>query len=166
VSDAEQQQLGALAKVVIAALIMLLVAGVLWHGVAFATIERLLRQLVARPGGPMWFRFILQPAVAALAAIHDGRKDARLGRTPYLWAMLHRPGERIGRLREAVNATSRIILLGLVMDTIYQMIELQRFYPVEAVVIALLLAVVPYVILRGVVLRIARRSRGRSVRQA
>ena len=46
-------------------------------------------------------------------------------------------------------ATARIILLGLVMDTIYQFIEFKTFHPAEAVIIALLLAFVPYVALRG-----------------
>ncbi len=161
-SNIERQELGVLAKVVIVIAIVLIASGVLWHGIAFATIERVLRQLAERPGGPMSFRFILQPTMAAIAAIHDARTDARLGREPYMRTMLHNPPARIARLREAANATARIVLLGLVMDTIYQVIVLQRFYPVEAVVIALLLALVPYVVLRGLALRIARRLRSRS----
>ena len=66
------------------------------------------------------------------------------------------PQERVGRLREGLNATARIILLGLVMDVIYQLLVLKTFYPNEALVVALLLAFVPYVIIRGLVLRIAR----------
>ena len=47
------------------------------------------------------------------------------------------------------------------MDVIYQFLVLKTFYPNEALVIALLLAFVPYVIIRGLVLRIARsRIRG------
>ncbi len=161
-SDIKRQELGVLAKVVIVIAIVLIASGVLWYGIAFATIERVLRQLAERPGGPMSFRFILQPAMAAIAAIHDARIDARLGRSPFVWTMLHNPPERIARLREAANATARIVLLGLVMDTIYQIIVLQRFFPVEAVIIALLLALVPYVVLRGLALRIARRWRSRS----
>jgi hypothetical protein len=59
-------------------------------------------------------------------------------------------------LREGLNATARIILLGLVMDVIYQLIVLKTFYPNEALVIALLLAFVPYLIIRGLVFRVAR----------
>ena len=70
--------------------------------------------------------------------------------------VLRNPQERVGRLREGLNATARIILLGLVMDVIYQLIVLKTFYPNEALVIALLLAFVPYVIIRGLVLRVAR----------
>ena len=158
--EIENNELGRLAKFVVVIAIVLVVAGVLQYGVAFATIHRILYQLAERPGGPMAFRFILQPAMAAIAAIHDGRKDARIGRAPYLRTMLREPRQRVSHLREGLNATARIILLGLVMDGIYQIIVFQRFYPAEAVVIALVLAFLPYVVLRGVVLRITRRWRG------
>jgi hypothetical protein len=63
-------------------------------------------------------------------------------------------------LNEGLNATARIILLGIAMDVIYQRIEFETFYPVEALIIALLLAFVPYLLIRGPVARIARRWRG------
>ena len=75
--------------------------------------------------------------------------------------VLRNPQQRIGRLREGLNATARIILLGLAMDVIYQLLVLKTFYPNEALVIALLLGFVPYLIIRGLVLRVARsRIRG------
>ena len=47
------------------------------------------------------------------------------------------------------------------MDVIYQLIVLKTFYPDQALVVALLLAFVPYLIIRGLVLRVARsRIRG------
>jgi hypothetical protein len=58
---------------------------------------------------------------------------------------------------EALIATARIILLGFAMDTIYQFIEFETFRPAEVVMIALLLAFVPYLVVRGLVTRIARR---------
>jgi hypothetical protein len=74
--------------------------------------------------------------------------------------MVSNPQERLERLREGLNATARIILLGLLMDAIYQVIVFRRFYPVEAVIIAVLLGFVPYVIFRGVFTRILRRWQG------
>jgi len=59
-------------------------------------------------------------------------------------------------LDEGLNATARIILFALVMDTVYQIVVLQRFYPNEALIIAVLLAFVPYVIIREVALRVWR----------
>ena len=49
-----------------------------------------------------------------------------------------------------------MILLGSAMDAIYQWIVFRWIHPVELVVVVLLLAFVPYVLLRGPVDRIAR----------
>jgi hypothetical protein len=155
-SDANAQELGFLARLVIVLAIVLMIAGLLWHGVTVETFQRFWRDLIERPDGPMRFRFVLQPLMAAIAAIHDGHSDARLGRAPYLVTVLRNPQERVGRLRDGLNATARIILLGLTMDIIYQALVLRTFYPDEALVVALLLAFVPYLIIRELVVRIAR----------
>jgi hypothetical protein len=155
--DAGSQNLGLLAKLVIALAILLFIGGVVWYGVAAATIQRLLHDLLERSDAPMRFRFVLQPVMAAIAAVHDGREDARIGRPPFFVTLLRAPQERTGLLREALNATARIILLGLVMDVIYQALVLKTFYPNEALVIALLLAFVPYLIIRGPIVRALRR---------
>ena len=163
-SDANAQELGFLARLVIVLAIVLIVVGLLWHGVTVEALQRFWHDLIERPDGPMRFRFVLQPAMAAIAAIHDGRSDARLGRTPYLMTVLRNPQERIGRLRDGLNATARIILLGLTMDIIYQALVLRTFYPDEALVVALLLAFVPYLIIRELVVRIVRMRIRRQVR--
>jgi hypothetical protein len=154
-ANVEPQELGLLAKIVLAALIGLVLTGILLHGLALETWERLWHDLIARPDAPMRFRFILQPVMAAVVAIRDGLSDVRAGHTPYFWRALG-----VTRLREGLNATARIILIGIVMDAIYQIIVLKRFYPAEAVVIALVLAFVPYLVIRGPAARLARRWRG------
>ena len=105
----------------------------------------------------MVFRFILQPGMATIAALRDGVHDARTGRSPFLRTVVGNPAKRASRMNEAVIATSRIILIGLGMDAIYQFIEFKTFHPAEAVIITLLLAFLPYVLLRGLVTRVARR---------
>ena len=159
-ADTAYQRLSLLARLVAAALVLLVAAGIAWHGVTVATVERVWHQLLARPSEPMKFRFVLQPIMAAIFAVRDGVRDARTGRAPFLWAMLYRPGRRVERLEEALNATARIILLGLVMDVFYQYIVLHRFFPAEAVIIAVVLAFIPYAILRGPVARVARHRLG------
>jgi hypothetical protein len=148
------QGLGLLAKAVVAAAAVLIVAGIVWHGVTIDNLQRMWDDLTSRPSGPMAFRFILQPSMAAITAIRDGLRDARTERSPYLWTILRHPQERIGRLREGLDATARIILLGLAMDVIYQVAVFRMFYPVEALIIAILLAFVPYLLLRGLVVRV------------
>ena len=88
----------------------------------------------------MLFRFFLQPTMAAIAAWRAGVNDARTGRTPFFEAILTGPAQRAGRVNEALVATARIILLGLVMDGVYQVIEFKYFHPAEAAIIALVLA--------------------------
>lgn len=112
--------------------------------------------LLARPSGPMAFRFVLQPVMAAIAAIRAGIVDSRTGRSPYFLTILTNAAERGPRIREGLASTSRIMILGLVMDTIYQIVALKKFYPVEALIVAFALAVVPYFLIRGPAARIAR----------
>jgi hypothetical protein len=150
------QKLDLLARLVVASILVLIVVGVVWHGVSIPIFQRIWHDLVERPDEPMRFRFILQPLMAAIVAIRNGLKDARTGKSPYFWTLVTNPCEPIRRLNEGLNATARIILLGLVMDMIYQGIVLRQFYPAEAVIVALLFAFVPYVIIRGPALRIAR----------
>ena len=68
---------------------------------------------------------------------------------------IHPSGQRY--LREGLKRISRVIVFAFVMDAIYQYIVLRRFYPVEALVTVFVLAVLPYVLIRGPVHRIARR---------
>ena len=141
-------------------MILFLAVGLAWHGLSTEVVGRIWRNLLDRPSGPMTFRFVLQPVMATAAAFYDGWVDARAGRSPYLWTIFARPEKRIGRLREGVISTARIILLGLCMDTIYQIILFDTFHPAEAVAVTLLLAFVPYLLLRGPVSRLVHWWRG------
>ena len=122
-------------------------------------VMRFYTDLVGRAEGPMTFRFFLQPTMAFLAALRDGIKDARAGREQYWTYLRHaQPEERKAAWRQGVTATTRILLLGVAMDVIYQLKVFGDFSrPLETLVIAILLAFVPYLLLRGPVTRIARR---------
>jgi hypothetical protein len=137
----------------------LLALGVAWYGISDESLGRLWTDILDRPGGPMTFRFILQPTMAIIAALRDGFHDARLGRRPYVWALIHGvrdSGGRSARLWEGIVSTARILILGVVMDIIYQWKVLDTFRPGQSAVIAILLAFIPYLLLRGPFERIAR----------
>jgi hypothetical protein len=144
------------AHLVVVLTLRLIVPGVSWYGCSAEVYQRIWRDMLDRVGGPMTFRFVLQPTMAAITAIHDGLKDARLGRSPYFWAALHDRQEFGARLREGLISTVRIVLLGLCIDATYQHQVLKTFYPGEGLLMALLLAVLPYLLLRGPAARIAR----------
>ena len=107
--------------------------------------------------GPFHFRFFLQPAMAALQALKDGAADARRGDPPFFWAQVSHPGDAWRMIRGGLGSVRRVIALGVVMDALYQLIVFRWIYPIELVVIVLLLAFVPYAALRGPVNRIWRR---------
>jgi hypothetical protein len=155
-SAASRSQL-LLARVVIGVIVACLVAGAVFYGLSAEVRERFWTNMHDRPGGPMAFRFVLQPIMAIAAAFMDGVKDGKSGRAPYLLTVITNPVERPERLREGVIATARIMLIGLVVDAIYQFAVLKSFYPGEAVAITITLAFLPYVLTRGPVARIARR---------
>jgi len=114
-------------------------------------------QLIAQPSGPLAFRLILQPIMASILAFRDGLKDAREGRPPYTWTLWTDPAYRASYLREGLKRISRVTIFALVMDAIYQFMVLRWFYPVEALVTVFLVAVFPYLLIRGPAARLARR---------
>lgn len=145
-----------ISNIVLVFIVAFIALGLVRFGLSPDSRQRFWQDILARPGGPMTFRFILQPVMALIAAIRDGLKDARTGRAPYLWTIITNPEVRRGHLQEGLIATARIILLGLVMDTVYQFIVIKSFYPGQAVVVALALAFLPYLLLRGPIARVAR----------
>jgi hypothetical protein len=119
-------------------------------------------ELISRPSGPLAFRFILQPVMASIMAVRDGVKDAHANRSPYLWTIISDPTRRSQRLHEGIVAVARVLILGVVMDIIYQIIELHGLRPVETIVITLTLGFVPYLVLRGPVARLVKQWSKRS----
>lgn len=110
---------------------------------------RIFENLADRVSGPMKFRFVFQPLMAIIFAIKDGRNDAREGRVPYFWAIFTDPGHRRDLLRNGWKSVGKVFIIALILDAVYQYIELSMFYPGEAVIVALTLAIAPYVLLRG-----------------
>jgi hypothetical protein len=118
-------------------------------------IARTLNELAGRTSGPMSFRFILQPAMATLFAWRAGLNDARTGRPAYFWAMLNNPSHRRDLLRDGWKDVAKVFVLALVLDAVYQLIQLSWIYPTQALIVAFGLAFVPYIVLRGPFRRIA-----------
>jgi hypothetical protein len=119
-------------------------------------LTRILENLIDRVSGPMKFRLILQPLMAIIFAIRAGLKDAKEGRPPYFWAIFTDPVNRRDMLRDGWKSVGRIFILAIIIDAIYQFIVFRWFYPGEAILVAAILAFIPYLLIRGPVNRIAR----------
>jgi hypothetical protein len=122
-------------------------------------IPRIAEHLVARITGPMKFRLVLQPVMALFLAIRGGLKDAREGKPPYFWGLFTDRGERESMLKDGWKSVGKVFILAIVLDVVYQVIEQRFVYPGEAVLVAIILAIIPYLIVRGPVNRFARRPR-------
>ncbi len=117
---------------------------------------RLVENIIARLTGPMKFRILLQPLMAVIFAAIAGLKDARTGKPPYFWALLTDPAHRREMVKDGWKSVGKVFVLAIVLDVVYQFIVARFVYPGEAILVALLLAIVPYLIVRGLVTRLAR----------
>lgn len=113
--------------------------------------------LADRLHGPLDFRFILQPLVATVLAIGAGIRDARAGRPAYGWRIVTGNGDRRQLLREGWHDIARLFIAAVVMDMIYEFIVYRWVYPTQSLLVAFVLAVPSYFLMRGLVNRIARR---------
>ena len=113
--------------------------------------------VVGRPDGPMNVRLIMQPAMAIILAIRAGLRDARDGEPPYLWTILSNRDRRRGLLRQGWKDVRNLFIVALALDSIYQVIVHSMIYPLELLLTATVLALMPYAAVRGLVTRVARR---------
>lgn len=120
-------------------------------------LDRLWVNLIGRVGGPLTFRLVLQPLTAAVFALRAGWKDARQGRVPYGWNIVSDPIKRRDLLQEGWKDIAKVFVVAVIVDLVYQIIELRWFYPEEAFIVAAVLALIPYMLLRGPANRMARR---------
>jgi len=118
---------------------------------------RIGENLIQRVSGPMKFRLVLQPTMAIIFAIRNGLKDAQQGKPAYFWGLFTDPLERRTMLEDGWKSVGKVFTLAIVLDVIYQLIALHWVYPGEAVLVAIILAILPYLLVRGPVNRIARR---------
>jgi len=121
---------------------------------------RIWTNLIDRTEGPMSLRFFIQPTMSLIFAIRAGLKDARNGTIPYLWRFFVSKGERRNIAHEGWKDFGKIFIVGVVLDVIYQLIVVYKlkseawFYPLESIIVAIALAIVPYLLFRGPISRV------------
>jgi hypothetical protein len=114
---------------------------------------------LARFDGPLHFRFFVQPLMAVLFAVRDGKRDAREGRGAYLWSIVTDPAQRRYLLESGWKGISKVFVLAFALDVVYQFLEWRGLKALQALMTAVLLAVIPYAILRGPIDRLMRIKR-------
>ena len=120
---------------------------------------RFVENLAGRVSGPMKLRLLFQPLMAVLFAVRSGMNDAKAGRPAFLWALVHAPAHRGDMLRDAWKSAGKVFVLAMVLDVVYQLVVLRKVYPGEVFLVAFTLAIVPYVLVRSLVARLAAAKR-------
>jgi hypothetical protein len=99
-------------------------------------LTRMGQNLLGRIDGQLAMRLIVQPIMAAIFATRDGIRDAREGRPPYLWSLIANRSHRGHRLRDGWRSIRTVFVAALVLDVIYQILELGWIYLGEALIMA------------------------------
>jgi len=115
------------------------------------------QMLIGRVEGPFTFRLIMQPIVASFLAARAALRDARNQRRPFFWLILREPGKRRRLIREGWKDVRNVFLVALAFDVIYQLVRFRWVYLGQAVIVATVLAIVPYLLIRGPLNRLASR---------
>jgi len=117
-------------------------------------LSRTLQELIGRARGPLNFRLVVMPMVVVVLAIRAHLRDVRAGTPVLIGSFFTSSTERRRLLRSALQDVGRVLIMALVLDTVYQLIALKSFYPGQALVVAVVCAVVPYVLVRGPITRL------------
>jgi len=123
-------------------------------------VEDLLKQslehILGRMSGPMWLRIIIQPLVSLIIGLRAGVKDAHTGQPPFGWSVLSGHSQRRELLKQAWRDVARVFIASIILDLIYQISVLRWIYPVQAAFVASVLALLPYLLVRGPTNRLAK----------
>jgi hypothetical protein len=120
--------------------------------------QAFLEDLPKRLTGPGRFRFILQPLVATLLGIRSGMADTRAGRPPYLLGLLTDGSHRRALARDGLSTVANLLLMGILLDSVFQWMILGASYPGPALIVGPVLITTPYAIARALSNRAARSS--------
>ena len=115
----------------------------------FEQLQLAVQELLGRAAGPMHLRLILQPIMATFLAYKAGKRDAQLGNPPFLFSYVHNPDQRKALRRNAWKDISILFTIACVLDLIYQYIVFKQFHLLQTLLVAIVVAVIPYSLLRG-----------------
>jgi hypothetical protein len=124
-------------------------------------LQTIVERVIARMTGPLSMRFMLQPLVAILLGIRDGRLDAKAGNRPFVMEVIFHPVDRKKALQSALKSLLTPIVLGSVLDAVAQYLLFHQVRPFWAVVVGTLILGLPYSASRGLTNRIVTGMRKR-----
>ena len=103
--------------------------------------------------GPGTFRFVIQPVLAIVMGVRDGRNDAKSS-TPPLLHLLLQPGKRSEALKGTLKSIALPLILAVAMDSIFQVFIFGIWRLQWALVVGVGLVGIPYILTREITNRI------------
>src|SRR4051794_33817538 len=110
----------------------------IWQSISHNVIER--------ATGPLKFRLILQPLMACVYAVIGGLRDAKSGAAPYCWGLITDRQNRRAMIRDGWQSVGKVFIIALIIDIGYQWYVVDSVSLSEAIIVAVILAIVPYLI--------------------
>ncbi len=113
-------------------------------------------ELISGPGN---LRFVVQPLIAIVLAIRDGRNDAKAGTPAYLNELVFGSGRRAATLKGGLRAILMPLGAAVILDSILQIYIFDVWRLQGALLVGLFLVGIPYVLVRSISNRLFSRIR-------
>jgi hypothetical protein len=128
------------------------------------SLTALLDELATRLStGPLRFRLIMQPVMAAIVGARAGIVDAKSGMPPFILSLMSRRAASRACLKTAVRHLMVPVFIATALDAMVQYLMFGHIRPLSAVIFGSILMSLPYSIARELSNRI--RSRRGTARQ-
>lgn len=154
VSLSRSSVLTALAVVILLSALPGAIRTIIQSGDPYLFTQRFFEDLWARLSGPGRLRFALQPTVAVLLGVRDGKRDSRIKHPPFLWGLVFHRRHRRELWRTAVASVRDLVAFAIILDIISQLLIFRRIHPGAALLLGPVLIAVPYSISRALTNRV------------
>jgi hypothetical protein len=112
-------------------------------------------ELFGRLDGPLNLRLILQPCIAAIFGFLDGSKDAKAGAPPYFWSVTQETqAARMKLIKHGWGRIGKVLVIAFALDMLFQYLVTNSVAILGSILVAAILAILPYLIFRGLINRI------------
>jgi hypothetical protein len=155
ISFSRSSVLAAIAIVILVSALPGAIRRIIQSGDPYLFTRQFFLDLRARLSGPGRMRFIVQPAVAVLLGLRDGKRDSRTGRPPFLFGLVFHRVHTRALWGSAVASVRDLVAFAIILDVISQLLIFREVHPGAALLLGPILIAVPYSIARALANRIA-----------
>jgi hypothetical protein len=93
--------------------------------------------------------------MALVLSTLDGVRDAKAGRHLYLLSLIREPANRTKYIKEGWRSIGKVFIIAVILDLVFQLVYMSQLNLLGSLITGLILALLPYLLLRGPVNYIA-----------